>query len=475
MRDRLLLLLFLGLGVALGLGAVAAGDVPQPDAEAERLFQEGFDLQAAGRTEEALARYQAVLARAPDHVPALYEIGWSWWKLERWEECVATWERVLALDPGHADAGTWLPQARANLRLTKADPGDLGQVGPDAVPRKEGPALRFALGGDTMLGSPTTKSGLPPDGGAHLLDPFRDLMVSADVAFVNLEGVLLDGAGKPKCEPDGESCHVFRSPTSYAGLLVAAGVDVVSVANNHAGDFGQAGRQSTWSALERAGIAFSGPLGIETVMERGGARIGVLAFSTSAGHNDIRKLDAAKVLVAELAGRVDLVVVSFHGGAEGASAQHVRGAKETFLGEDRGDVRAFAHAVIDAGADLVVGHGPHVLRGIELYRERLVLYSLGNFCTYGGFSLVRPNSVTALAVVDLHPDGRFASGRLVPAMQVWPGGPKPDAEGEAIGLVRTLSQEDFGAGAAPIAGDGSIGAPGAAAAPTAVGEPGGQR
>ncbi len=473
--DLMLTVFFVALGVVAGASVVCATDEPtaadpspeatpvdtaDPEAvaaEVERLYRQGFDLQRSKRSEEALASYLAALELDPDHVPTLYEIGWSYWVLERWAECVATWERVLELQPEHADAKRELPGARTNLRLATMDPDDVQGTGPADVPPKEGPALRFALGGDTMMGSPLSRSGLPKDGGVTLLDAYRESMVAADVAFVNLEGVLLDSGRSSKCGDDSKACYAFRSPTAYAGNLVDAGVDVVSVANNHANDFGSKGREVTWATLKEAGVAYSGPLGHETILERGETKIGVLAFSTSPGQNDLRRTDAAKVLVAELAAKVDLVVVSFHGGAEGSSAQHVRGVKETFYGEDRGNVRAFAHAVIDAGADLVVGHGPHVLRGMELYQDRLVMYSLGNFCTYGGFGLRGALGITVLAVVDLHPDGRFAGGRVLPGRQVPPGGPKLDPDGEAIRLLQALSAEDFGDAAPVIGDDGSLG------------------
>jgi poly-gamma-glutamate capsule biosynthesis protein CapA/YwtB (metallophosphatase superfamily) len=478
LRDLVLTLTFIALGVSAGAGVVCATDegapapvdpavsdeaaeerepAPQPvGQEADRLFQEGFELQTAGKSEEALAKYLAALEVDPDHVKALWEIGWSYWKLERWADCVAVWRRVLELQPDHAEAPQWLPQAETNLRLESIDPADLADLGPDAVPPKEGPTLRFALGGDTMMGSPLSRSGLPKDGGVTLFDAYREQMIAADVAFVNLEGVLLDSGRSYKCKDDSGSCYAFRSPTGYVSNLVEAGVDVVSVANNHANDFGSTGRETTFATLDEAGVAYSGPLGHETILERDGTTIGLLAFSTSPGQNDLRRTSAATVLVSELASKVDLVVVSFHGGAEGSSAQHVRGTKETFYGEDRGDVKAFAHAVVDAGADLVVGHGPHVLRGVELYRERLVLYSLGNFCTYGGFGLKGALGVTMLAVVDLHPDGRLAGGRLLPGRQVPPGGPRLDPDGEAIKLVKVLSEQDFGATAAVVADDGTI-------------------
>jgi len=451
----LLALFFVMLGTGIGLNVASAGD-EATSPEVEALYLAGMELQRGKNTETALAKYQEALKLAPSHVPTLYEIGWSWYVLGRWDEVVATWERVLELQPEHEDAAQYLPEARTNLRLSETDPSELSSEGPDDVAPKQGETLRLALGGDTMMGSPLSRAGLPRDGGAALFDAYRDLMSSADITFLNLEGVLLDSGRSSKCGESSKACYAFRTPVSYVQHLVDAGVDVVSIANNHANDFGESGRRTTRETLTGAGVEWAGVIGHKAVIEHDGTRVGFLGFSTSPGQNNLRRTDAAKILVSELASEVDLVVVSFHGGAEGSKAEHVPGATETFYGEDRGDVRAFAHAVVDAGADLVVGHGPHVLRGIELYRERLVLYSLGNFVTYGGFSLRGPLGITVLALVDLHPDGRFAGGRLVPGRQVPPGAPRLDPDAEAVIRVRALSEEDFGSSAATISGDGTI-------------------
>jgi hypothetical protein len=115
--------------------------------------------------------------------------------------------------------------------------------------------------------------------------------------------------------------------------------------------------------------------------------------------------------------------------------------------------------MIDAGADLVLGHGPHVVRGMEVYRGRLVAYSLGNFATYGGFNLTGPNGLSLVLEARLAPDGSFLDGRIHPVKQEWPGGPRADPAGAIIAVVRQLSAEDFGARAVRVADDGSLAAP----------------
>src|SRR5206468_5005147 len=114
---------------------------------------------------------------------------------------------------------------------------------------------------------------------------------------------------------------------------------------------------------------------------------------------------------------VDLLVVTFHGGSEGAKAMRTGEAAESLGAEPRGDLRRWAHAVINAGADVVVGHGPHVLRGMEFYRGRLIAYSLGNFLTYRGFNLAGPLGIAAVLQLEFSVDRTLHRARLVPLVQ----------------------------------------------------------
>jgi poly-gamma-glutamate capsule biosynthesis protein CapA/YwtB (metallophosphatase superfamily) len=239
----------------------------------------------------------------------------------------------------------------------------------------------------------------------------------------------------------------------------------MSLANNHAGDFGDAGRASTRQVLDDLEIKYVGSdrgKFATTIIDVRGTRVGLVGFA----HNDIvpnvNDLAFARQLVSELKTQSDIVIVSFHGGGEGVDHQHVLpfGTTEIFYKEPRGDLRAFTHNVIDAGADLVLGHGPHVLRGMEIYKGRLIAYSMGNFCTYGVFSLHDETSLTAVFQIKLGLDGRFLSGQLVPGRQNKAGGPIPDPTGEAIHVLQRLSAADFEANAPSIADDGSFTATG---------------
>ncbi len=148
-----------------------------------------------------------------------------------------------------------------------------------------------------------------------------------------------------------------------------------------------------------------------------------------------------------------------HAGAEGNASTHVPFGVELHLGEQRGDTRAFAHAVVDAGADLVLGHGPHVLRGLEWYRGRLVAYSLGNFASYRNFALAGPSGVSGILRVSLGGDGSWRGGRLVPVRLVGDGTPELDRRDTAVDAIRALSETDFGGRAMQIEPDGALSPP----------------
>ena len=331
------------------------------------------------------------------------------------------------------------------------------------TPQPPGP-ITIAAVGDVMLGSPfPNESRMPPNDGADLLKDVTPILSAADIAFGNMEGPIIDGGISEKCkEPKpGEPvrCFAFRMPTRFAKNLKAAGFDVMSIANNHASDFGEAGRASTRRTLDELGIKYAGSDRAQystTYLNVRGQTIAFVGFAHNAVQPNVNDLDTARQLVQEADKKADIVVVSFHGGAEGTGAQNVPRQTELFFGEKRGNLPLFAHTVIDAGADLVIGHGPHVLRGMEVYKDRLIDYSLGNFATYGWFSLKAETALTIVLEVRLAPDGKFIGGKIHSARQEGLGGPVLDPSGAAIKKVRSLSQTDFSQSAPTISDDGTI-------------------
>jgi hypothetical protein len=339
----------------------------------------------------------------------------------------------------------------------KTDPAVAAAAQP--TPAK-GEPITIAAVGDMMIGSTyPNETRMPPNDGADLFKDVTPIFTAADIAFGNLEGPIIDGGLTGKCSPNSTKCFAFKTPTRYAKHYKAAGFDVVSVANNHAGDFGEPGRISTQRALDEQGIKYAGSLQPRAVianLQARGKRVAFVAFGHNNGMPSIKDLAGARQLVMEADKNADIVVVSFHGGAEGTNAQHVPNQTEMFLGENRGNLPAFAKTVIDAGADLVLGHGPHVMRGMEIYKDRLIAYSLGNFATYGWFQLAGETAMTMVLEVKLQPDGKFAGGKIHSARLEGRGIPTLDKSGASIRLVRDLSTADFGPNAPKIADDGTV-------------------
>jgi poly-gamma-glutamate capsule biosynthesis protein CapA/YwtB (metallophosphatase superfamily) len=317
--------------------------------------------------------------------------------------------------------------------------------------------------GDIMLGSTYPDSrDMPPNDGKDILKKVTPLLQNADITFGNLEGPLVEGGVTGK---KGANSYAFRTPPRYGRYLKEAGFDVLSVANNHANDFGERGRNTTCKTLEDLGIAHAGKdksdVAYLTVQ---GTTIAVIAFAHNQVSLNINQIAPARQAVAEATRRADVVIVSFHGGAEGTAHQHVPRRTETYFGEARGNLPLFAHAVIDAGAELVLGHGPHVVRGMEFYKDRLIAYSLGNFATYGKFGLRGETALSLVLEVQLQDrrgksPGAFVAGRIYPIVQVGKGVPQPDPEQRVIPVVQNLSRADFGKSAPVISKDGFLAMP----------------
>ncbi len=316
--------------------------------------------------------------------------------------------------------------------------------------------LTLAAVGDIMLGTDFPENLLPDDDGLSFLDAVTPILSAPDVTFGNLEGVLQDGGEPVKQCKDKRICFLFRTPARYVHYLKLAGFDVMSLANNHARDFGEEGRSSSMAALDSVGIHHSGREGTTASFIANGRRIAMVAFAPNVGSNSLNDPQIGLPLVAQLAATHDIVIVSFHGGAEGSGAEVLPFAREIFAGEDRGSVVEFAHAMIDAGADLVLGHGPHVVRPMELYRDRLIAYSLGNFATYYGISVEGIRGLAPILLATLDAEGKFVAGRIEPVIQLRPKGPAPDPGKEVIKQLRSLTANAFPDGKLAIDDDGRL-------------------
>jgi poly-gamma-glutamate capsule biosynthesis protein CapA/YwtB (metallophosphatase superfamily) len=306
--------------------------------------------------------------------------------------------------------------------------------------------ITVAAVGDVMLGTDFPENHLPDDDGVSMLADVAPVLSDADMTFGNLEGVLMDGGEPVKECNDPSACYLFRSPTRYAQLLADAGFTVMSLANNHARDFGEEGRLASMAALEAADIRHSGLAGDIATWPDGEVRAALIAYAPFTKSNMMLDLDEASAQVAALAADYDIVIVSFHGGGEGADARHVPFATETYYGEDRGNVVEFARLMVDSGADLVIGHGPHVPRAMEIHDGKLIAYSLGNFATYYGISVAGTKGQAPILVATLDGNGRFVSGEIVSAIQLRPNGPVIDTRHRAYESIWELTEQDLGGG-----------------------------
>jgi Bacterial capsule synthesis protein PGA_cap len=295
------------------------------------------------------------------------------------------------------------------------------------------PVVRFAFTGDIAMVA----------GPAESYFSSVSLDLAGDVVLGNLEGTLT-GRGSTKCAAGSSSCFSFRAPPAYARMLRQAGFTVMNLANNHAMDYGAVGQADTVSAVREAGLLTTGRPGEIAYSIVRGTRVAVLGFAPYPWAQSLVNIPAAQALVRKADAWADLVIVTMHAGAEGSEHTHVRPGTEWFLGENRGNSLAFAHGVVAAGADLVVGSGPHVLRGMEWYRGRLIAYSLGNFVGYGTLNTRGVSGVSGILQVTLDRNAGWVAGDLVPLTIAGDGIPRPDSSGAAAGLVRKLSRADFG-------------------------------
>ena len=305
--------------------------------------------------------------------------------------------------------------------------------------------------GDTTPGS---RYGMPPQGGRALFSKVRAQLKVPDIMVGNLEGTFGNG-GKSK-EGTG-AVFSFQAPPAYAKALSWAGFDLVNLANNHAHDFLEAGMASTHRALKAVGVAYTGLPGQVTVVERNGVRVAFIGVSPYRWSQSLADISGTAALVRHARKEADVVIVLMHAGAEGSDKTHTPKGAEHAYGEFRGSPRAFAHAMTDAGASAVLGSGPHVVRGIERYRGRLIAYSLGNFAGWGNFGTSGTLGLSGLLTLRIDRGGEVLGGQWLSLRLAGSGAPAVDPKGRSVALVRKLSRQDF-TDPWPIASDGSLAA-----------------
>lgn len=304
--------------------------------------------------------------------------------------------------------------------------------------------INLSFVGDVMTGSDyPDKSYLPPNEGKEIFKEVENYFKNSDISFANLEGAIADT--NTQSSKRGKRSYSFRMPPYMANRIAEAGFNIVAIANNHSRDFGDKGYKQTQEYVQNAGIKIVGNiLNTAAFIEVKNKKIGFLAFYYFSYANDsIQDIVSAKSLVEKTKKECDFLIVSFHGGSEGGNMYRVPKETEMFYGENRGDVYKFARAVSDSGADLIIGHGPHVLRAIEMYNNSLIAYSLGNFIGYKQFSLAGNNGISAILQIVLNDDLRIIKAKVIPVKLANGGIPSVDSSKEAIKKLNNYADLDF--------------------------------
>jgi len=290
---------------------------------------------------------------------------------------------------------------------------------------------------------------IPP---SNITPQFDDTVLSwlkyPDIMAGNLEGAL-SSTGSTKCGSGNPNCFSFVGNTSFAAALSSSGFDIVNLANNHALDKGEAGIATTKSKLAAAKLFYS-PLkdnqemSEPSVINIKGVDVAFLSFGHNAWTTKITDIEKVKELVADAAAKYPIVVVFFHGGAEGSTKTRVTKATEYYIGENRGNVYAFAHAAIDSGADLVLGSGPHVIRGIEKYNDRFIAYSAGNFMTTEGMGSSGILGKAAIFNITTDQHGAFKNLSILSTTGQTKNAVSFDPTNEMMNKIIELTKQDFG-------------------------------
>jgi len=364
---------------------------------------------------------------------------------------------LLLVAAGYGLAQLWPSgsPAEAGSSLGASGGGTSRSSGPPAssppatAPKPTGTVTLSAVG-DTMLGYAGTLAPAPDT----YFDGVRR-QITGDIRFANMEGTLTN-LTSGKCGANSTACYEFRVPPSWARYFKHAGFTIVSNANNHAFDFWQAGLDDTVTALDRDGLAHTGRTREITYLHVHGLTVAFIGVASYPNTGPLNDYPAARRLIQAADRHADIVVVAMHAGAEGVAAEHLTGQDEIYEGENRGNPEAFAHMAIDAGADLIIGYSPHVLRAMQVYHRRLIAYSLGNFAGYHNFTTEGALGISGILHVKLAADGRFLSGRLVSTVLAGAGRPELDPTAQGAALVEQLSREDLGSRGARLSADGAI-------------------
>lgn len=315
------------------------------------------------------------------------------------------------------------------------------------LPSASFPQIRIIAVGDIMLGSLTPRNSVPQDSGRKFIPVIQKLVNKGHIVFGNLEGPFIrpDMKVVKDCgTAEIRTCYAFGMPDYLAPGLKKMGFNMVALNNNHMDDYGWRGYEHTKRTLAGSNIRYCCQDSV-TKWTINGRKYAFVAYKSNGRKFDINNIPSARILIRDLKKQGNIVIVSFHGGAEGKDAYRVEDKEEVFLNENRGNVYRFAHSLIDEGADLILGHGPHVIRPMEVYRNKLIVYSMGNFLTHGNISIKGRLGVSMVLEIVLGDNGKFIRGNITPVRLKGRGIPHYDAHKTAIKNLKN-SMKDFIAG-----------------------------
>ncbi|OKH47005.1 metallophosphatase [Calothrix sp. HK-06] len=296
--------------------------------------------------------------------------------------------------------------------------------------------------GDVIPGTNYPNNRLPSNRNKLIPQSVRKYLANADILFGNFESSLTKYRYSAKDITKGQT-FAFRSPPEYAKLFADVGFNVFNVANNHALDFGVVGFRDTVKNLKKVGINTLGHKNQILLLNSNNVKVAMVGFATYDYYNSIHDIPTAAQLVKSAQKQADVVIVSMHAGAEGTNALRTRNNNEYFYGENRGNSVKFARTMVDAGADMVLGHGPHVPRAMEIYKGKLIAYSLGNFLGYRTLSTTAETGYSMILEAKLNQTGDLVEGKIIPVHMDKQGIPHIDKNKRTVRLVRDLIKKDF--------------------------------
>ncbi len=339
--------------------------------------------------------------------------------------------------------GTAIRMGKIQASDKPPNPSDSLPILPPATEEQIFPdSITIQAVGDVIPGTNYPNHRLPNNKNQLIPKSVRTYLQRADILFGNFESSLTNYPYSTKDINKGQ-IFAFRSPPGYAKLFADVGFDVFNIANNHAKDFGLVGFRDTVKNLAQVGVETVGQKNQILLLQANNVKIAMVGFAPYKYYNSIHDLEAAKDLITEAQKKADVVIVSMHSGAEGTGALRTKNQTEYFYGENRGNSVQFARTMIDAGADLVLGHGPHVPRAMEIYKDKLIAYSLGNFLGYRTLSTTAETGYSMILEVKLNQMGKLVGGKIIPVRMDKQGIPHIDQGFRTVGLLRDLMDKDF--------------------------------